>query len=144
MSHITKILLKVIQERIQNKINLELEEEQFGFRKNSGTREAIFCIRMIIEKYIEVDKPIYACFIDYTKAFNRVRHERLVQCLKDIHLDNADIRLICNLYWEQTAVIRYIRTNSEAIDIKRGVRQRCVLSPCLFNPFTEKMIFKQR
>jgi hypothetical protein len=84
-----------------------LEEEQFGFRKNSETREAIFCIRMIIEKYITVIMPIDSCFLDYTKAFDRVRYEQLVQCLKDIHVDNADIRLICNLYWEYTLLIIY-------------------------------------
>jgi hypothetical protein len=47
MSHTTNILLIVIQERIQNKINIELEEKQFGLRKNSGTRETIFCIREV-------------------------------------------------------------------------------------------------
>jgi hypothetical protein len=54
MSHITKILSKVTQERIQKKINIELEEEQLAFRKNNGTREAILYIRMIINKYIKV------------------------------------------------------------------------------------------
>jgi hypothetical protein len=137
MSHIIEIIFKLIQERI----NIELEEEQFGFRKNSGTRKPIFCIRMLIEKYIKVNKPIYSCFIDYTKASDRVRYEQLVQWLKDIHLDNAEIWLIWALYWEQTAVIRYYRKNSEAVDIKRGARQRCVLSPCLFILYTEK-IFK--
>jgi hypothetical protein len=76
-------------------------------------------------------------FIDYTKAFDRVQHKQLIKCLKD----DADIRLICNLYWEQTASIRYNRDISAPNNIKRGVRQGCVLSPCLFNLYTEN-IFK--
>ena len=136
MSHITKILLKVIQERIQNKIDEEVTEEQFGFRKNSGTREAIICLRMLIEKYIEVQKNIYVCFIDYKKAFDRVQHERLITCLQDIGVDGKDIRIIGNFYWEQVATVRYRNNYSSPIEIKRGVRQGCVLSPSLFNLYT--------
>ena len=106
-----------------------------------GTREGIFNMRMLCERYCEVSKDIYACFIDYEKAFDRVNHESMIKCLKDIGLNGKDIRLIVNLYWTQKAYIQLEQDLSGEIMIKRGVRQGCVLSPCLFNLYTE-MIFR--
>ena len=56
---------------------------------------------MIVEKYIETLKDIYACFIDYSKAFDTVNQEKLIECLKTTDIDQSDIALIANLYWEQ-------------------------------------------
>jgi hypothetical protein len=64
-------------------------------------------MRMSIEKYLDTNKTIYACFIDYNKTFDRVHHKQLIECFKWINLDEWDIRLICNLYLEQTDEIRY-------------------------------------
>ena len=85
---------------------------------------------------------MYVCFIDYAKAFDRVKHENLVDCLKQIGLDGKDIRVITNLYWHQQAAIRVEDDVSEYTPIQRGVRQGCVLSPVLFNIYTE-LIFRQ-
>ena len=118
-------------------------DEQAGFRKNSGTREGIFNLKMIVEKYIETEKDIYACFIDYSKAFDTVNHhEKLIECLKTTDIDQSDIALIANLYWEQDTKIRIGNDMSESLKIKRGVRQGCVLSPPLFKLYTEH-IFRQ-
>ena len=98
-------------------------------------------MRLICERYGEVDKDIYACFIDYEKAFDRVNHESMIKCLRDIGVDGKDIKLITNLYWTQKAYIQLEEELSDEIEIKRGVRQGCVLSPCLFNLYTE-IIFR--
>ena len=71
MSHITKLLLRVIQERIYKKIDDEVGETQFGFRKESGTREGIFSLNTIAQKYMEVKEDLNLCFIDYSKVFDR-------------------------------------------------------------------------
>ena len=63
-------------------------------------------MRMLSERYCEVSKDIYACFIDYEKAFDRVNHESMIKCLKHIRLNGKDIRLIVNLYWTQKAYIQ--------------------------------------
>ena len=89
-----------------------------------------------------MSKDVYACFIDYEKAFDRANHKRIISCLKDIGLNGKDIRLIVNLYWSQKAQIQLEQDISGDIMRKRGVRQGCVLSPCLFNLYTE-MIFRQ-
>jgi len=141
MCHTLKLLLTVILKRISEKINRNVSEEQAGFRKNSGTREGIFNIKIIIEKYLEMGKDIFACFIDYSKAFDTVNHEKLIDCLKTIDIDDKDVALIGNLYWLQDTKIRIDDNMSESLEIKRGVRQGCVLSPALFNMYTE-YIFK--
>ena len=71
-----------------------------------GIREAIFNRRMICERYCNVNKNIYACFIDYEKAFDRVNHELMIKCLQDIGMNGKDIRVIVNLYWTQKAHIQ--------------------------------------
>ena len=71
MPHITKIFLKIILKRMRKKVDNEVGEEQFGFRAGSGTREGIFCMNTIAQKHIQIQKELYACFIDYSKAFDR-------------------------------------------------------------------------
>ena len=141
MCHTLKLLLTIILRRISDKINREVGDEQAG-RKNSGTRKGIFNLKMIVEKYIETHKDIYACFIDYSKAFDTINHEKLIEFFKTTDIDQSDIALIANLYWEQDTKIRIGNDMSESLKIKRGVRQGCVLSPSLFNLYTEH-IFRQ-
>ena len=81
------------------KIEFNVGEEQAGFRKNSGTREGVFNLKILIEKYTEMQKNVYACFIDYSKAFDTVKHAGLIKCLQTTDIDENDIALISNLYW---------------------------------------------
>ena len=75
MSHMTKLLLKIIQRRITAKIEREISVFQSGFRPGIGTREAIFNLRIICERVIELGQNVFICFIDYRKAFDRVAHQ---------------------------------------------------------------------
>ena len=106
MPHTLKIFLKVIQDRIGRKIDREVGQTQFGFRPGSGTREGIFCFNILAQKHIEINQDLYTCFIDYSKAFDRVHHAQLIDCLEKIGIDGRDIRVIANLYWHQKATIR--------------------------------------
>ena len=74
MSHVTKLLLKIIQIRIKYRRDKEISKLQSGFRPGKGTREGIFNIRTVCERAIEMGKGIYICFIDYSKAFDKVKH----------------------------------------------------------------------
>src|SRR5579872_502632 len=105
---------------------------------DTGTRNAIFILRNVCERAIEVKKDLYLCFIDFNKAFDRVRHSRLLNMLQD--LGGKDIRLARNLYWNQSAPIRHQNELGEFTSIKRGVRQGCVLSPDLFNLYSENIM----
>jgi len=102
-----------------------------------GTREGIFNLRTIMERYLEFGKEVYICFIDYEKAFHRVYHEQIMKCLDQIEMDDKDKRLIGTIYSEQTAAVIFEHRLSEPFQIKRGIRQGCVLSPTLFNLYTE-------
>ena len=77
------------------------------------------------------------CFIDNTKAFDRVQHNELHKMLMNLDLYGKDICLISNLYWDQSACIRIENEMSEYTKIKRGVCQGCVLSPDLFDLYSE-------
>ncbi|GFO36321.1 endonuclease-reverse transcriptase [Plakobranchus ocellatus] len=118
MSHITKILLKIIMLRIRNKIKPEIAEEQCGFVEDQGTSNAIYILRTLIERALEVQKDVYLCFIDYTKAFDRVRHDEIITELKQLNIDGKDLRIIKTMYWEQTAAMRIENKTSTFQDIK--------------------------
>ena len=79
-----------------------------------------------------MQKDIYMCFVDYTKAFDRIEHNEMMHYLDDFSLDNKD-----TLYYQQFAAIRVNSKLSEMVPIKRGVPQGCVLSPDLFSLYSE-------
>ena len=139
ISHVFKVLLRVILLPNRSTIEKELSETQSGFISGKGTREGIFNMRTICERYLDVNKKVFACFIDYEKAFDQVNHEKLIECLDDIGIRGKDLRFITNLYWTQRAYIQMTDSLSPEVKIKRGVSQGCVLSPCLFNLYTEKI-----
>ncbi|GFR99132.1 endonuclease-reverse transcriptase [Elysia marginata] len=87
MSHVTKILLRVVMMRVRNKIGQEIAEKQCGFVERKGTTNAIYMLRALIERALEVQKDVYLCFIDYTKAFDRVRHTEILKQLKQLNVD---------------------------------------------------------
>jgi len=142
MSHTLKIFLKVIQNRIKNKCEAILQKTQFGFRSGLGTREAVFCLQVLLQRCLEHQKEVYLCFIDYEKAFDTVQHQKLLEQLHQIGLDGKDIRIIKNLYWNQIAILKFENELTSEIPICRGVRQGCILSPLLFNIYSE-IIFKK-
>ena len=86
MSHVTKILLKILMMRMQNKIRLEIAKEQYGFKSDKGTGNAIFILRMLIERTIEIKQDIRLDFLDYTKAFDKVKHDGLFQILEKLNI----------------------------------------------------------
>ena len=83
-SHTSKVMLKILQARLQKYMNRELPDVQAGFRKGRGTRDQIAKIHWIIEKAREFQKNIYFCFIDYAKAFDCVDHNKLWEVLKEM------------------------------------------------------------
>ena len=81
ISHASKVMLKILQARVQQYMNCELPDVQHGFRKGRGTRDQISNIFWIIVKAREFQKNIYFCFIDYAKAFDCVDHNKLWKIL---------------------------------------------------------------
>ena len=96
-----------------------MEEEQFGFRKGKGTRDAIGLIRTIGETYIEKYKYVYAVFVDLEKAFDEVDWKKLMGILKKIGVDCKERRLLSNLYMKQRIKVRIGKEMSEGREIGR-------------------------
>ena len=142
MSHVLKVLLRIIHARIAEKCENQVDEMQFGFRSSMGTREAIFAVRVLTQRCRDMNQDVYACFIDYRKAFDTVDHGKMMQTLKNTGVDYGVIRIIRNLYWGQEASIKLGNTESQAVKIEKGVRQGCVLSPLLFNIYSNN-IFRE-
>ena len=142
MSHVAKIILRVLMLRLRNKFKNKIDPTQFGFCKGKGTRNAIFNMRMLTERSVEMQKDLYVAYIDYEKSFDTVKHTELFKELSKNGIDGKDLRIIRNLYWEQLTTIRIGKQHSTWISIKRGVRQGCVLSLDLFLIYGQAIINK--
>ena len=113
---------------------------QAGFRKGRGTRDQIANIRWIIEKAREFQKNIYFCFIDYVKAFDYGDHNKLWKTLEEMGMPDHLTCLLRNLYAGQEATVRTGHGTTDWFKIGKGVRQGCILSPCLFNLYAQYIL----
>ena len=136
-SHASKVMLKILQARLQQYVNHELPDVQAGFRKGRGTRDQIANICWSIKKAREFQKNIYFCFINYAKAFDCVDHHKLWKILHEMRIPDHLTCLLRNLYAGQEAWVRTGHGTTDWFQIGKGVHQGCILSPCLFNLYAE-------
>ena len=137
ISHASKILLCIISERIKQKMNEEISEEQAGFRSGRGTRDQLVNLRMILEKRRDMNITTHLCFIDYKKAFDCVNFKKLFRTMIDMGFPEHLVGLIETLYKEQRSAVKTPNGTTDWFHNGRGVRQGCILSPQLFNVYTE-------
>ena len=130
-------MLTILQARLQQYVNHELPNVQAGFRKGRGTRDRIASIHWIIKKVREFQENIYFCFIDYAKAFDCVDHNKLWKILQEMGIPNHLTGLLRYLYTGQEATVRTGHGTTDCFQIGKGVRQGCILSPCLFNLYAD-------
>ena len=129
-------MLKILQARLQQYMNGEPSDVQSGFGKGRGNRDEIANIHWITEKAREFQKNIYFCFTDYTKAFDCVYHNNLWTIFKEMGIPDHLTCLLRNLYAGQEATVS-TGHGTDWFQIGKGVRQGCILSPCLFNLYAE-------
>ena len=98
ISHASKVMLKILQARLQQYMSHELPDVQAGFRKGRGTRDQIANVHWIIKKAREYQKNVYFCFIDYVKAFDCVDHNKLWNILKEMGIPDHLTGHLRNLY----------------------------------------------
>ena len=135
ISHASKIMLKFLQDRLQQHVNWELPDVQAGFRKGRGTRDH----HQIIDKAREFQKNIYFCFIYYTNAFDCVNDNTLWKILKEMGIPDHLTCPLRNMYAGQEATFRTRHGTTYWFQIGKGVHLGCVLSLCLFNFCAEYM-----
>ena len=137
ISHASKVVLGILQARLQQYMNCEIPDVQAGFRKGRITRDQIANICWIIKKAREFQKNIFFCFIDYTKAFDCVDHSKLWKIHKEMGIPDHLTCLLRNLSVGQEATVRTRHGTTDWFQIGKGVRQGCILSPCLFKLYAE-------
>ena len=132
-----KIFTSIIRDRISNwaESNGKLNESQFGFRANRRTTDAIFIINTITQIFRKKKKPLYTCFIDFSKAFDKVHHALLWEKLASIGISSKMLSILQSMYAQATSRLCANHEESEIFACRRGVRQGCNLSPLLFSLF---------
>ena len=132
ISQASKVMLKILQARLQQYVNRELPDIQAGSKKGRGTRDQIANIHRIIKKAREFQKTIYFCLTDYAKAFDCVDHNKLENSGRHGNTRPPDLPLE-NGYASQEATVGTGHGTTNWFQIGKGVHQGCILSPCLFN-----------
>ena len=135
ISPASKVMLKILQTRLQQYVNRELPDIQAEFRKGRRTRNQIAKICWITEKAREFHKNIYFCFIAYTKAFDYGSQQTVENSERDGNMRPP--YLPPPLYAGQEGTVRTGQGTMDWFQIGKGVRQGCILSPCLFNLYAK-------
>ena len=129
--HASKVMLRILQARLQQYVKHELPDCQADFRKGSRTRDQIANICWIIEKAREFQKNTYFCFIDYAKAFDYVDHNKLWKIPKEMGIPDHLTCLLKKLYVGQEATVRTGHGTTDWFQIGKGICQGCILPPPL-------------
>ena len=106
MSQLGKVLMRVVMKSLRGKINERVMEERYGFRKGKVTTNAIFTLKMIVERSVEMQKTVFLCFVDFENAFDPAKHKELVKSLESTEMDGKDTRLISNLHSNEKTAVR--------------------------------------
>ena len=128
----SKILCRIILDRIQGTVNMKLRKEQAGFRMDKSCTDHIATPRFIVERCIEWQSSLYINFVDFEKPFDSIDRTVLWKLLRHYGLPTKCLTLIKNMYEGFTGHVIFNGQVSEGFQIGTGVRQGCVLSPLLF------------
>ena len=140
ISHPSKVMLKIILNRLKPVAEELLSEEQAGFRPGRSTIEQIFNCRLLIEKHLQHQRELHHNFIDFKKAFDRVWHEGLWQVMRSFNIEEGLVQAIEALYNQASSAVQLNGSIGDFFKMSIGVRQGCILSPVLFNIFLEKIM----
>ena len=143
-SAILKLLTSLIFERMQLKVNERnlIHENQIGFKRHSRTSDHLLTLKTLVKKYVTVEgKKLFACFVDFRKAFDSVWHSGLFKKLEALKLHGNLLNLIIDIYKKTKCAVKSENKITQFFDYTKGVRQGCPLSPLLFNLYIND-IFK--
>ena len=129
LSYTSKIMLKILQARLQQYVNHKHPDVQAVLRRGRRTRDQVANIHWIIKKAREFQENSYFCFIDYAKAFDCVDHKKLWKILKEMGIPDHLTCLLSNLYAGQEATVRTGHGTTDWFQIRKGVCQGCIFPP---------------
>ena len=137
MSHSIKLWERVIEARIRKEVTIA--EQQFGFMPGRSTTDAIFCLRMLLEKWTKGEKAVHCAFIDLEKAYDSVPREELWECLRFAETSNCYIRIIKDIHDGATTTVRSATGLTEEFKVGVKLHQGSTLSPFLFAIIMDKL-----
>ena len=137
ISHASKVMLKILQARLQQYENCEIPDVQARLEKAEESEIKLPTSIGSLQKQESSRKNIYFCFIDYAEAFDSVKHNKLWKILQEMGIPDHLTCLLRNLCAGQEAIIKTGHGTTDWFQIGKGVRQGCILSPCLFNLYAE-------
>ena len=138
--HPSKVMLKILLNRLKPQAETIIAEEQAGFRAGRSTTEQIFNLRILCEKYLQHQQDLYHVFVDFKKAFDRVWHAALWATMRLYNINANLTRIIEELYNKATSAVYFNGGIGDWFRTTVGVRQGCLLSPTLFNIFLERIM----
>ena len=139
-----KVYAKVLERRVRPIVEPQIQEEQCGFRPGRGTTDQIFTLAGILEKAWEFAYPVYMCFVDLEKAYDRVPREILWEVLREYGVRGTLLRAIQSLYNQSESCVRVLGSKSDSFPVGVGLRQGCALSPILFVIFMDRISRRSR
>ena len=137
-----KFFCLILNQRLTNFVIEKkiLHPSQIGFLRENRTSDHIFTLRTLIDKFVHRhNTKLYACFVDFRKAFDSIWHEGLFYRLLSYGISGKMFRIIKNLYSKSTCAIKIDNHRTSFFEYSRGVRQGCILSPLLFNLFLNEL-----
>ena len=136
-SVVSKVVERILLDRISH--FLETCPNQFGFKRNLGTYTCIYVLKEMVDKYKSLNCGMFMCFLDASKAFDRVKHSVLFNKLTRRGVSGYIVKLLSYWYATQTMRVRWGDCISSPFRVSNGVRQGGILSPYLFNVYMDDL-----
>ncbi|KAK3535012.1 hypothetical protein QTP70_001970 [Hemibagrus guttatus] len=130
MSHTMKVWERVVEARLRKVV--EICEQQYGFMPRKSTTDAIFALRILMEKYKDGQRELHCVFVDLEKAYDRVPREELWYCMRKSGVAEKYVRVVQDMYERSRTVVRCAVGQTEEFNVEVGLHQRSALSPFLF------------
>ena len=137
ISHTMKLWERIVEKRLRS--DLKFSNQQYGFMPGKSTTDALFALRVLMEKYREGQKELHCVFVDLEKAYDKVPREEVWYCMRKSGLAEKYVRIVQDMYDDSTTAVRCAVGVTERFEVKVGLHQGSALSPCLFAMMKDRM-----